>query len=258
MNLVLSKLTWRMPVYAVGSAAHFVLLALTILLVIGELWLLCRAKVNMMKVLPAAGFILALMEIFKQLLLTYVRGGSYSWSDAPFQLCSMPMYLMLAYAVVKTRGRQIIATFLMTFGLIGGITALLVPVSVFTDVVLLTVHSAVWHILLVLCGVLCAFYLRMKRSQPLTLRESFHRYRPAGRLYLCLAAAAVLMNVCLRQISGGTCNMFFLGPSWPDLFLLNEIYSRFGWVAETVFFISLTWAAGFTVWLAWNPPGKRK
>ena len=73
------------------------------------------------------GLVMAASEIWKQWTLTFVLGGgSYNWWYFPFQLCSVPMYLLLLLPVVHaSRLRRIFLTFLMDFSLLSGIGAFL-------------------------------------------------------------------------------------------------------------------------------------
>ena len=46
----------------------------------------------------ACGILMFCSEIWKQFTLTFaIGGGSYIWWYFPFQLCSIPMYILLAY-----------------------------------------------------------------------------------------------------------------------------------------------------------------
>ena len=41
-------------------------------------------------------------EIWKQLTLTFILGGGqYNWWYFPFQLCSIPMYILLIYPWIR-------------------------------------------------------------------------------------------------------------------------------------------------------------
>ena len=64
-------------------------------------------------------------EILKQLLLTFVmNNGHYNLWYFPFQLCSLPMYLLVLYPFFHTEpARNTILGFLSTYNLLGGIAA---------------------------------------------------------------------------------------------------------------------------------------
>ena len=70
-------------------------------------WLACRLHLkrqNLLLNLLAALF--PLSEIWKQLLLTWANGGVYRWWYFPFQLCSMPLYLLPLRQLLALRLRQ--------------------------------------------------------------------------------------------------------------------------------------------------------
>ena len=62
-------------------------------------------------------------EIWKQLTLTFILGGGqYNWWYFPFQLCSIPMYILILYPRIRRSAlKQALLTFLMCYGLLGGI-----------------------------------------------------------------------------------------------------------------------------------------
>ena len=73
-------------------------------------------------------------EIWKQLTLTFILGGGqYNWWYFPFQLCSIPMYILLIYPRIRrTALKQALLTFLMCYGLLGGIAVFLPTPPAFT------------------------------------------------------------------------------------------------------------------------------
>ena len=75
------------------------------------------------KVLFFIGIFLLTSEILKQLLLTFVmNNGHYNLWYFPFQLCSLPMYLLVLYPFFHTEpARNTILGFLSTYNLLGGI-----------------------------------------------------------------------------------------------------------------------------------------
>ena len=75
-------------------------------------------------------------EIWKQFALTFtLGGGSYNWWYFPFQLCSIPMYILLAYPWLRHKNARLtILAFLMCYCLLGGI-------AVFADSIILSPHS---------------------------------------------------------------------------------------------------------------------
>ena len=69
------------------------------------------------------GLFMLSSEIWKQLTLTFIlNDGQYNWWHFPFQLCSIPMYILLIYPWIRRSAlKQTLLTFLMCYGLLGGI-----------------------------------------------------------------------------------------------------------------------------------------
>lgn len=103
----------------------------------------------------AAGLLLTLSEIWKQLTLTFAVGdGSYQWSFIPFQLCSLPMYIcLLIWMFRKTFFKRIGMIFLSDYSLMSGAAAFLDTSGMHYMLFLLTLHSYLWHIGIILIGI---------------------------------------------------------------------------------------------------------
>ena len=190
------------------------------------------------KVLFVTGIILAVSEIIKAPYL-YFLYGSYPWSDFPFQLCSIPMYLCIINYFLP---RLFLEHFTMVYSIIGAVASFLVPAAVFSPYLMLTVHSLFWHGGLFFLGV---FLIIRQKSEDLRIKN----FIPVGLLYIGLSAAAVIMNAALFETSGGRANMFFLGPGFPDMFILNDIYYNSGWIPATLGMMGVTLASGLAVYL---------
>lgn len=69
------------------------------------------------------GAAMVISEIWKQLYLTFaINHGQYDWWYFPFQLCSLPMYLLVMLPLLRSRKiRTVIYTFLMDYVLLSGI-----------------------------------------------------------------------------------------------------------------------------------------
>ena len=98
------------------------------------------------KVLFFIGIFLLTSEILKQLLLTFVvNNGHYNLWYFPFQLCSLPMYLLVLYPFFHTEpARNTILGFLSTYNLLGGIAVFFDTSGMHYPLLILTVHSNGW------------------------------------------------------------------------------------------------------------------
>ena len=81
------------------------------------------------------GMILLGSEAGKQLLLTFSVGkGHYLWWYFPFQLCSIPMYLLPLLPFLKGEKRRCVLAFLSTLTLLGAMAAVpLLPLACCAD-----------------------------------------------------------------------------------------------------------------------------
>lgn len=154
-----------------------------------------------------AGLLLLSSELWKQLTLTYVvNGGHYDWAYFPFQLCSMPMYICLLMGIVKSAPvKRALYTFLMDFGLLGGIAAFFDTSGMFYPLTSLTVHSFGWHICLILLGLAAGFSGRGDTTVRGFIRGAF--------IYGLGCVFATALNVAAHPL--GVINMFYISPYYP-------------------------------------------
>ena len=99
--------------------------------------------------LVVLGFSLFLFvtEIWKQTVRTIANGGQYPFGIFPFQLCSIPMYLgIIAFFIKNKKVKESIYTYITLTGIIGGVAMLTVPMVIFSNYILFTLHSIAWHI----------------------------------------------------------------------------------------------------------------
>lgn len=183
------------------------------------------------KIIGGAGVFLLVTEVGKQLMLTFaVNGGKYYWWYFPWQLCSIPMYVCLAAAVGGSI--DVCLSYLATFGLMGGVAAFFDTGGFVLDHPLLTVHSYVWHFVIVGVGLFAA-----------ARRKSF-RFLPPLLIYLGAAAVAEIINVAAFDAGCRPINMFYISPRYLfPLIILKELVPVIGNAATIAVYI-LTCIAG--------------
>ena len=194
-------------------------------------------------VLISVGAFLMVTEIYKQLFYYYVIGnGSYQWWIFPFQLCSVPMYLcILAPLLKKGKIQSGMYHFMTTFNLLGGLMAFIEPSGIVHEYWTLTLHAFLWHMSLIFIG----FYLIATGRGAKTMRD----YRSATVTFLALAAFAFCINLALREISGGSVNMFYVGPSNSPLLVFKQISESVGWYFSTLLYIPAVSLGALVVFL---------
>lgn len=238
MNII-EKLMWALEAEMVPPPAyglfHIILIVVGLSLCISLAWL-CRKfdeKKNKILLLAYSGALIA-SEVFKQLFLfCVIEGGTVSWGEFPFQMCSMPMYLCpLAVFARNERVRRACYGFMMCFNLIGGIAGALEPSGIFLEQVPLTVHAILWHYSLVFLG----FYIIFSRRAGSTKRD----YLDVLKLFLILCYIAFVINTLIGLATGESVNMFFVGPNPSPLIVFETIARRWGWTACAMIYIPLT------------------
>lgn len=193
------------------------------------------------RILFGLGMFLFVIEIYKQLFYyVVVTPGEYSWWILPFQICSTPMYLLLALPFVKKPAYQeTILHYCFAIGIFGGLASYLEPSGMMHEYWTLTLHSFVWHMILIFAGV----HILKNRS------HGFGSFAPVRKLFLSFSALALIINITVKFSTGAYINMFFMGPAQNPIILLKDIHSHFGWPVSSavlVAFVTLTvgWLSG--------------
>lgn len=194
------------------------------------------------------GVIMFISEIWKQITLTFVLGGGrYNWWYFPFQLCSIPMYLLLLYPWLRQKvARRILLTFLMSYTLLGGIAVFADPSGLHYPLVSLTVHSYLWHILLILIGILSALvYFRCAHEKALCT------FAGSTGLYLFFCMLAELFNLSFDRF--GTINMFYINPGYQmQQIIFSDLSVRIGNTPAILLYMVSTILGAFFLFLIWQ------
>lgn len=219
------------------------------------------------KILFFIGIFLFISEILKQLLLTFVvNDGHYNLWHFPFQLCSLPMYLLVLYPFFHTESaRNTILGFLATYNLLGGIAVFFDTSGMHYPLLILTIHSYLWHILLIVTGILSGILL-IQESEPMSFftyannkRQPTHassrRLLPSFSritlLYILFALIAEYLNHILDSF--GEINLFYINPDYrmEQIFFvkISELYGNNS--AILVYILATIFGAGI-LYGAWN------
>lgn len=172
------------------------------------------------------GILLALSECYKQLFLYYVvNHHSYDWWYFPFQLCSIPMYLCLLLPFTgKTGGKwqRILCTFMYSYNLPGSILVFAAPYGMMHPYWTLTLHSFLWHIVLVFIGLLILFSDMGAAS--------YRGLAGATGIFLVCCLIATAVNILASPY--GYPDMFYITPYYPTTQpVFSVIAERFGIMA---------------------------
>lgn len=192
------------------------------------------------------GIILFLSEIWKQYCITFIiNEHRYDWWYFPFQLCSVPMYLCLLLPVVPENVRQVFFTFLMTFGLMGGIFTFFDTSGLHYPYAPLTVHSYLWHVLLIIIGMAAGLLQRKRKLIPA------RGFSGSALCYLACCALATVFNVVFHPY--GNINMFYISPYYAmEQKVFAQIAAVTGNAVGILIYIASNLTGAYVIFRLWE------
>ena len=226
---------------------HMTFSIIGLIIVIGGAWLLRKANQRQNRIiLFCVGAFLLITEVYKQLFHYFVVcDHNMPWWIFPFQLCSVPMYLCLIAAFLKhEKLLKSIYNFLVYFNFLGGIATIALPQSILIDYVTITVHSLVWHLMLIFLGCYLSFSKRAGTEK--------QDYISSVKTFLVLCVIAFALNLALWDVSGGTVNNFFIGPANTTLIIFADIAAKFGWYVSTALYIPTVCLGAYLIFLPFH------
>ncbi len=197
------------------------------------------------------GAVMLCSEIWKQLTLTFLLGhGHYNWWYFPFQLCSIPMYILLAYPWLRAPGiRSALLGFLMSYTLLGGIAVFADTSGLHYPLASLTAHSYLWHILLIAVGLFAGSLFSSGTARLLPAFAS------GTCLYLSCCLLAEIFNLALDRF--GTINMFYINPHYQmQQIFFHSLSLSLGNLPAILLYIAATVFGAFLLSLLWHVPGR--
>ncbi|MBE6019023.1 MAG: hypothetical protein E7230_01595 [Clostridiales bacterium] len=149
---------------------------------------------KLVKILSVTGWILVLLEIYKQFFLYYiVNGDAYDWWFFPFQLCSVPMYLCVLLPVMVPSSQRTFLTFMAGYSFISAAAALIYPADILRSYVALTLHGFIWHGLILFISLLILMTGRATVSARGLVR--------AAVLFAVFCVMALMINVVVEPVA---------------------------------------------------------
>lgn len=188
-------------------------------------------------------------EIFKQ-LFWFEFYDYYRWEIFPFQFCSVPIYVSLFATVAPwAKVREVCYRFLAFFGIIGGLSVMLVPSAVlYTYFVPISIHSMVWHSILIAMGA----YLIVSRGYGKQIKELLAPFF----MFLGFVAMAIVGNILVYKLHLGTeacqpgdnLSMFYLSPYYPTQFPLLGAVQEFSYPVFVLSYVAIFTCFSLIVW----------
>ena len=172
------------------------------------------------------GITTLVLELMKQFMWAVGREGGvvvwdYSWYSAPFQFCTMPMYITLLWLIIPHKKvRNALECFLGFFSVISMALVMMIPGDVFTRNPVINVHTMVMHA----GGLVVAIYVLLSKRVEFSVKSLLK----GGIVFLSTAALALFMDILVVKLGlnhGETFNMFYISPYYDcTLPVLSDIY----------------------------------
>lgn len=215
----------------------FHILSLIIMVVI-TIFLILK-KFNVKKVLLVMSLIMIGFEIYKQLSFSFNDGvWHYQWYAFPFQFCSTPMYVALIAALTKNKKLEYaLYSFLATYGLVGGLSVMIYPDTVFISETLINIQTMVHHGFMVIMGV----YLLLTNAVKPNLKTIYSAFK----VFITLVGIALITNIITYyfNIDNGL-ELFYISPfHTSSLPVFNIIYGKVFYIIFLIIYI-LSFALG--------------
>ena len=244
---------------------HILCLALMVLLTVAvcKIWGTKHDPKVERRVVGVFAVLLVLGEIFKQ-LFWFEYYGYYRWEIFPFQFCSVPIYISVFAAISPwEKAREVSYRFLAFFGIIGGIAVMAVPTAVlYTYFVPISIHSMVWHSILIAMGA----FLIVSRGYGRNFKELLAPFV----MYLGCIVTAIIGNILVYKLHLGTdacqpgdnLSMFYISPYYPTQLPVLGVVQEFSYPLFVVCYIAFFSALTLLVWkvsnMAWKAVDKKK
>lgn len=222
--------SWKMKETSVYSFEHIAIIVFALLISFSTAYFFRNLNNKKSRIMfGIISLFLIVSEIYKELFLSFIVYKRYCWEDFPFQLCSIGMYLYFFIFISGNKKiNEIIYTFIATYNLLGGITALIIPIDIFNQYITLTVHSILWHTILCFIGFYTIFSQKCS-SDGLTFCKS-------SVLYIIFTAIAYILNFSLMKVSKNNMTLFFIGPGKSYIPFFSLISENFGQLTETLLY----------------------
>ncbi len=244
---------------------HILSLVLTVLLsvVVCKIWGTKHSSKIDRIVIGVFAVLLVCCEVFKQ-LFWYEFYGYYRWEIFPFQFCSVPIYVsVFASLWPGEKVREVCYRFLAFFGIIGGIAVMAVPTAVlYTYFVAISIHSMVWHGILIAMGA----YLIVSRGYGRRFKELLAPFW----MFLGFIAVAIIGNILVYKLHlstdacqpGDNLSMFYISPYYPTQLPVLNLVQEFSYPLFVLCYIAFFTGLTLLVWkvanIAWKAVDKKK
>ena len=217
---------------------------------IGILMFLCLRKEKdhdktLKRILLVYGFSALVLEVLKQVTWSFDYSSmSYSWYAAPFQLCTMPIFVSLIAAFIKKgKVRDSLFSFLAFFTILGSIATMVYPESCFVKTLLVDIHTMVLH----LGSFIVSVYLIVKGDA----KTNYKRLLSGFIVFLICASLAMILNIIVHNfITSETFNMFYISPYFTSsLPVFDKVYESVPYLVLLLFYLTMVFIGSIFIYL---------
>lgn len=201
---------------------HLVILAISILLIIGLYLLSKKLKFNTLcKALFVVGIVSELVKVVTYIVINEEKyGGILPKTDLPFHLCSIQiLFIMIVTMTNNEKVKRFLLSFMMPSCLVGGFAALLLPTSSSLNTWPITFQYNLYHIAIIVF----ALNILTNKEIKLEIKDYFN----CLKFLLALFFFAIYINSIVYDGVSNINFMYVASPPMSGLPFLNEDY---GWL----------------------------
>ena len=240
----------QMEVPGLFSLFHiiWILIILLVTIIISYRFKNCSYKTY--KIIMAICFFICLvMEIFKQLVLSYNYGSPsyfhYDFYNLPFHLCSTIYYIVpILLLINKDKHKALnesLTGFMCFFVLFGGLIVVLYNSIVMSERMYTNIQTMVHHGIQVILGVFMFVWNRKEISI-----KTFYKSLIILGIFTILA---IVVNISLFKKSGGI-DMFYVNPYEVSVIpVINTIHEKAGFIPYLIVYLFFVVFLGFLTYL---------
>ena len=166
-------------------------------------------------VMLVTGLILLGAELYKHMYYAFIidkigedfysPSQKYEWDLISFQLCSVPMYLSVAIGCMKEgKVRNALCEYCASIGLLGGFMAYVEPSGILHGELFCTLHSSIWHGLLIFMALFIIFTKKGNKSI-----KDWYKSLP---VFAGVVVVATILNVSCFGLRKYGFNMCYISP----------------------------------------------
>ena len=195
---------------------------------------------------------LLITEILKQIMYQFSYYGYFRIDVLPFSFCSVPLFIAFIGALVKNKKvKNACYTFLAFYGVVGGLCAMLYPITLETKLIYISFQTMYWHTMLVTM----AFYLIFAKGYGRSYKKEVV---PPFIIFVC----CTLLAIGLNEVTYHT----YLEPRQTPKFALDTNPGSYEWLTygyikddsyrfvkeeDGVFTVTLNYKEGINFYIAY-------